>query len=446
MTKRGGNTGNPERANPNAPRKTESTSTRPQPRLLSEYRSKAERESVVQRWLILGTAVLLGTIVVVLLIAFIADSIIRPAQTVAVVNGESISVAQFERRVRLERALINQRINDGLDLYRSFGLSDDQAIQQIQQQEPFVTFLNEIQVPDQLGNRVLNDMVTDVLIEQEAARLGITVDEAAVEAQIQPLFGYDPETAGLPPTETPEPTVTPTPFVSPTPTLTPTATLTPEFTPTPSVTPVASATPTVTPNPTERAETYQQERGDYFGGIASQAGVSQDDVRAYFEQQALREAVRDALTPEITESGTFVNARHMLLESEDDAQAAILALGSGESFAELARAISTDTASGNLGGELGWAPVTNYVPPFAEAARAADIGAIVGPVESDFGFHVIQVRGREERPLEEDQIETAREQAFERYLETLRDAETTNIELFDVWTANVPEEPRLVLR
>lgn len=445
MTKRGGNTNNPERGSLKTAQKTQTTG-RAQPRLLREYRSKAEREAVIQRYLVFGTVALIIGIVVLLFVAFFFDGFVRPRQTVAIVNGQSISVADFEGRVRLERALINDRINSAYQLYRySFGLSEDQAIQQLQQQPPYSTYLNEIQVPDQLGSRVLNDMVEDELVRQDAATRGIVVGDEEIEKQIRPLFNYDPEADLLPPTATLEPSLTPTPFVSPTPVPTRAPTATPELTPTPSLTPVPSSTPTATPDATQRAVDYTTQRGDYFARLRSQTGASDETIRHYFETLALREALRDAVAVDITDTGIFVNARHILVATESEAQDALAALQSGESFAELARAISTDTGSGSKGGELDWSPASNYVPEFAEAVRTADIGALTGPVQTEFGYHIIQVRAREDRTLTEDQINNAKGQEFSRYLEALRAADTTQVELFDVWTSNVPDDPRFAL-
>ena len=107
------------------------------------------------------------------------------------------------------------------------------------------------------------------------------------------------------------------------------------------------------------------------------------------------------------------------------------ALAAGESFADLARAVSIDTGSGNRGGELDWSPVTNFVGPFADAVVEAELGTIVGPVESEFGFHVIQVRAREERELSEFDLENARNQRFDNWFEEHRANVEERIEMLD---------------
>ena len=66
----------------------------------------------------------------------------------------------------------------------------------------------------------------------------------------------------------------------------------------------------------------------------------------------------------------------------------------GESFGELATTYSTDPGSGTQEGDLGWFERERMVAPFAEAAFSAQVGDIVGPVMTRFGYHVIQVRDR----------------------------------------------------
>jgi len=82
--------------------------------------------------------------------------------------------------------------------------------------------------------------------------------------------------------------------------------------------------------------------------------------------------------------------RHILLETETDAGDVLTELEGGADFATLAAERSTGPTGPN-GGDLGCAPVANYVAEFADAVTAAELGAFVGPVETQFGFHVILV-------------------------------------------------------
>src|SRR5262245_17903406 len=76
-----------------------------------QFRSRAEREAQLQRRIILGTVIAVALIVLVVVGAFILDQVILPGQVVASVNGKNISVAEFQKRVRLERAIYNTQLN-----------------------------------------------------------------------------------------------------------------------------------------------------------------------------------------------------------------------------------------------------------------------------------------------------------------------------------------------
>ena len=136
----------------------------------------------------------------------------------------------------------------------------------------------------------------------------------------------------------------------------------------------------------------------------------------------------------------YADVRHILVETEEDAESALGALRTGESFADLARAISTDPGSGARGGELGETFVGNYVPEFRQAIEDAKIGELVGPVQSEFGYHILQVRSKEERSGEEftGQLERAKQRELELFVETMRELKADQFEIFDTWLNYIP--------
>ncbi len=419
-----------------------------------EYHSRAEREKEIQRYVLIGTGIAIAAVVLILAVAFIIDGVIRPNQVVASVDGHNITVTDFAKRVRLQRVLYNEQLTNIIQTYQSFGFEDQQILQQLQSQEPFATYMKEIQVPDQMGLTVINTMVDEQLIRIGAAENGVTVTQADIDKQINQFFGYDPEklaadaaaaesTAEA--TATVEPSATPTPFVSPTPSPTPTITPTPELTPTASPSPFPTLPPTPTLTTTQQAENFQSRRNEFFNQLRQQTGMSDADLNTYFETQALRNALRDKLGNDISKTATFVDARHILVASEEEAQDVLAALKAGESFSDLAKAISTDTGSGASGGELGWAPTTQYVTEFADAAKTAPIGELVGPVKTQFGYHIIQVRAREERDMDDTQMETARNNFFQKWLEDYRAAKKEVTQTFPAWADNVPSDPQTII-
>ena len=393
----------------------------------------------MQKWAIRGVVAIAGVLALLVAITFAVEQLIVPNQAVAVVNGVDITVREFRQQYQLERnqllLQLNQLESSGFD------------IQQLAQQEPYKTWISEVNVPDQLGLRVINDMVDAKLLAQEAVSRDIRVDEAALRQSIEAFFGYDAtEVAliGVEPSATPEPTITPTPFVSPTPTQTPAPTASPDpAAPTEETTsePAVTAQPTVV-EPTLSAEevrqNFEQNEQDYRSYF-DRVGIAAETVDEFFVGVALERLLADALVP-ADGSLLYADVRHILVEEEETAQKALQALQQGESFAALARAISTDPGSGSRGGELGLAYVGNYVPEFRRAIEEAETGALVGPVESEFGFHILQVRSKEERSGSdiEFQLERAQRQELEQLRQSLRDQQSDNFAIFDAWLDYIP--------
>lgn len=141
------------------------------------------------------------------------------------------------------------------------------------------------------------------------------------------------------------------------------------------------------------------------GGIDKKAAVqTQLDlarqailIRAYLQDYLDRNPVTDAevsaeydkLKPQL--GGTEYKPRHILVETEAEAQKVIDSLRAGEDFAKLAKA-SKDPGSREKGGELGWSAADQYVKPFGDALSALQKGEYSKkPVKTDFGYHVIRL-------------------------------------------------------
>eukprot|EP01012_Entosiphon_sulcatum_P035868 TRINITY_DN45609_c0_g1_i1.p2 TRINITY_DN45609_c0_g1~~TRINITY_DN45609_c0_g1_i1.p2 ORF type:complete len:293 (-),score=82.47 TRINITY_DN45609_c0_g1_i1:265-1143(-) len=88
-----------------------------------------------------------------------------------------------------------------------------------------------------------------------------------------------------------------------------------------------------------------------------------------------------------------VRARHILVDSEEEAKKLKAELDKGADFADLANKKSKDARDGS-GGDLGYFTRERMVPEFAEAAFKAEVGKVVGPVKSQFGWHLILVEDK----------------------------------------------------
>ena len=165
----------------------------------------------------------------------------------------------------------------------------------------------------------------------------------------------------------------------------------------------------------------------------------ENDTRGYISGVAIEALVRTAVTDEALQAAydarfkdaapqTEYNAAHILVETVEAAEKLKAELAGGADFAELAKANSIDTGSGAAGGDLGWFGLGVMVPPFEEAVVAAKVGEVAGPVQSDFGQHLILVketRIAENPPLDQIRDELAAEienAAVEAKLAELTDA------------------------
>lgn len=96
------------------------------------------------------------------------------------------------------------------------------------------------------------------------------------------------------------------------------------------------------------------------------------------------------------QKGETVKAKHILVDDEAKAKELMAAIEKGEmDFAEAAKANST-CPSKEQGGDLGEFGKGQMVPAFEEAAFAAEVGKVVGPVKTDFGYHLILVEAHNE--------------------------------------------------
>ncbi|TVR18537.1 MAG: hypothetical protein EA396_14475 [Anaerolineaceae bacterium] len=445
------------------------------PAASKEQKSRREQEQETMRNVLFWSVVFLVGVAALIGVVFVVDQVINPRRTVANVNDQSISVAEFQTRVRIERALINEEVSITVSPLISLGLVADpnDAINQLYQFDPeFRQLIDDLGASDRLGLRVLNTMIDDRLIEQEAERLGVSVTDEEIDEAIKRFLQigeFEEDPADLLDVEDPlpvgvddideafegeegeeaeEPVIdaTPTPLVSPTPSPEPTQTPEPEISPTPSLTPFPSPTPTERPSAEERQQAVNDQLALFYRNVGIDANVSRNDIREVFRIRALRDKLaREVL--DVPEAAIWVNSRHILVSTESEAQDIIEALNNGESFAAIARVSSQDTGSGANGGELNWVNSYNFVAGFREAVREQPVGAISEePVQTDFGFHIIQVREREERDIEDAEVSAVLEEGFSEWLREFRSQPDNEISTSDIWPDVVPQEPGFTFR
>ncbi|NLP37044.1 MAG: foldase [Firmicutes bacterium] len=190
------------------------------------------------------------------------------------------------------------------------------------------------------GEMVLEQLVTLMVVSQEAQKQGINITEADVEARIEQMIQED----------------------------------------------------------------YYGSK-DYFEQVLQQSGWTEDALKKnLLIDMMLTEMVRkktEVTNEEVAEyfaenRADFdipheVNVRHILVDTEETAREVLEELEQGGNFAALAKEYSRDPGSAEKGGELGFVGKDELVTEFAEAAFAAPVGLIKEPVQSLYGYHIIEV-------------------------------------------------------
>jgi peptidyl-prolyl cis-trans isomerase C len=125
------------------------------------------------------------------------------------------------------------------------------------------------------------------------------------------------------------------------------------------------------------------QRRNYLSNVALSAGIA-DAVSEGAIQKAYDAKYKDAV-PTLE-----YHAAHILVDSEDKAKELLTQIQGGAAFAEVAKANSTDGSAAS-GGDLGWFGTGAMVKPFEDAVVAAKVGEVVGPIKTDFGWHLILV-------------------------------------------------------
>lgn len=411
--------------------------------------AKVQQQSRIIKYITIGIFIFVG---VVILAGLVMTSGFPPYQNVAKVNGENLTAEEFKVLVKLQRNSLLGQYSQLIEFAQGFGLdpfTDPNFSGQLQQIISQLAPENKLT----LGQQVLDNMIQDALIRQEADRLGITISDQELEKYTQEdqfrFYQNGTPTAQPAPTDVIFPTLNPTQLalVTITPTASPFPTLTPSptslSTETPTAGPSPTSAPTIAPEPTATPYTlegFNQVYKDAVERYKTDLGMNEDLFREYFfVMPLLREKVYDAITADLKPEEEQVWARHILVATEEEANILYEQLISGDEFGNIARELSTDTGSGSNGGDLGWFGRGMMVKEFEDAAFSQAIAEIGKPVNSQFGYHIIQVLGHEARPISESRFDQVKQQAIADWVTKAK--EDAKITTYDFWKTIVPLEP-----
>lgn len=384
-------------------------------------------------------------IALVIIIALVNELILVPRRAVATVGDSSISLQEWQDRVKFERA---QRIIFLEDQLEAFG-GDVGIIQQFGGQ-----VINELLEPETMGQSYLNLMADEKVICQALEERGIQITDADVQSRIEQSYGFYGE--GISPTPLPNPTQT----IAPTPSLTPipTAVITdvvPTQTPFPTATigPDATAVPTATPVP---EQVYLDQYGQFIASL-NELGVDETAYQGVIRAQICRERLTEELTAESQLSRTAPHASIFLISANSEESAnETRALIESEGFLAAWNTIQSLPADPEAteapptdAFELLWRTREGIETALgAEIAAAAfdldvDTPSDIIAVENSDGttsYYLIMVSGREERELSASEYQTRQSELLQAFID---EQLTGNLQINDLWRSRVPTLPAL---
>ena len=149
------------------------------------------------------------------------------------------------------------------------------------------------------------------------------------------------------------------------------------------------------------------------------SSLTYEDFRAGLRFQLLALAIFEQITGSIPTTAEQVHARHILVNTEEEAQAVLTKLQAGGDFAALARQLSQDENTKEAGGDLGFFPLGLLISrEVEETAFSLTSGQTSEVVQSQFGYHVVQVLEKApDHPLPPELLNSLKEQAFARWIQ-----------------------------
>lgn len=432
------------------------------PKLVTrKHIARKEREEKQIKSALIVTGIVIGLALLLLVYVLVDNFIVQPNKVVAHVGDADIKAGDFKSNVSYSRLNMLSTINNYAYYAQILGESGSQF------KSAGVELIAELNDTELIGENVLNQMIDDQLIREEAAKRGLTVSDEEVQESMQSSFGFYPmgtKTPTITPTMVNTPTWSSEQFnlIKPTETATPapTSTATPEgWEPTqaataaseteavpeettPTAEPTATEIPTVTPTPTVyTTKLYRKELGNYLDNVKNY-GISQQQIEEIFRANLFRTKLMEDVTKDMLPQEEQVWVRHILVDSEDKADELIDNLKNGGDWTALAAENSIDEANKDNGGDLGWIGINdNFVQEFKDAAFALnDPGQISDPVQTTYGWHIIQLVTKATNNINATKFQQNKQVFFDNWLIELRKSRT-DIQIEEYWKTITPSKP-----
>jgi len=392
----------------------------PKQQLTRKQRSRLHEEQRIQRILLWGVATVAVLIVGILGYGVVAEQIIEPREPVAIVDETPITTAEFKSRVSFQRLQLQNQL--GYLYQQQQTMAQESASGGESMQQFFQGQISDLQSQlsaenaESLGDQVLNQMIQEELVRQEAERRGITVSAEEVQGAVHENFGYNPDA---------------TPAPTPAPPVTSTESLTTE----------ESA---VAPTPTQMTESdFRELYNRYMQDGLRPLGISEQQYRSWMKVSLLREELQADMKEQLPQQAEQVKLQFLSVSDEERAQQLAQRLDSDEDFEAIAEELQADEESPGSSSELDWLPQDTLADRLNEDIAATifelDVGEHTEPLklgEESQALYIFQVDGREERQLSESLLDQKAAERFQSWL----DAQQSLVERKSI-AGKVPTKP-----
>ncbi len=388
----------------------------PQNKKFLAHKDKEDRQ---KRIIIIATISVLVIVFALVAYGVFDRYVLTPKTTVIELENHTIKADEFEQQVRWIRRNLIVDIDQILTTFQQLG-GTPEVFSYFEQQ--LMTSVNQLQQPLLVGQEVIRNLTSEIVLQVEAEKMGIVVDENWVDREIEEAFGYYANG-------------TPTPVVTDSVADLPTST--------PAEDDQGEPDPTATPllQPTEYTEDLFSSNYNTFLDDIKNQGISENTIRNIVRMSVIRQEVMDIVTADVDQTQEQVWIRHILVADEDTAKEVVEKLADGEDFALLASEYSLDDVNKESGGDLGWFASGMMVQAFDEAAFALEVGEISDPVQTDFGWHILESLGKDDLLLNQSAYEQLRNETFGIWL--AEKEATYQPVVNEDWIKYVPSEPAL---
>lgn len=366
--------------------------------------SRREQEALWEKRIIAIAAAVVVLIVGVLIFGVVNEQVLKPNTTVAQVGDVKIKASEFQARVRYQRAQIRAQIAQYQNILAQIDPNDEQMQSLYQQFQATMSSLENQLKPELatlLGGNVLNQMVEEELVRQEAKARGLSVSADEVQKNIEQMMGYDRTAVYTDTTNLPSGVLT---------------------------------------SEAEFNEVYKNFKQNWLDANK----LSEKAFRAMVEAELLRTQLQEALGADLEKTADQVLVTFFRLPDEASAKALYDRFQKGESAEDLVKALQEDENDETFAyATTEWQPVGYYSGQFGADLEKVIFNTPVNKLSQPQpapggGYLLFYINGHEIRELSESVLKSKIQARYDEWLEQAR---TERSQLFEVWQTLVPTTP-----